>query len=139
VLDRTLYSPAHNVSKGAYILKDAKDPDVILIATGSEVSLAVESATLLEASGIHTRVVSAPCLEWFDEQDQNYKDSVLPYDVPKVSVEVGIAQGWHKYIGDKGLAISLEHYGASADAKRLFKEFGFSAESIVASVKKLVG
>jgi transketolase len=139
VLDRTLYSPAHNVSKGAYILKDAKDPDVILIATGSEVSLAVESATLLEASGIHTRVVSAPCLEWFDEQDQNYKDSVLPYDVPKVSIEVGIAQGWHKYIGDKGLAISLEHYGASADAKRLFKEFGFSAESIVASVKKLVG
>jgi len=139
VLDRTLYSPAHNVSKGAYILKDAKDPDVILIATGSEVSLAVESATLLEASGIHTRVVSAPCLEWFDEQDQNYKDSVLPYEVPKVSIEVGIAQGWHKYIGDNGLAISLEHYGASADAKRLFKEFGFSAESIVASVKKLVG
>jgi transketolase len=139
VLDRTLYSPAHNVSKGAYILKDAKDPDVILIATGSEVSLAVESATLLEASGIHTRVVSAPCLEWFDEQDQNYRDSVLPYEVPKVSIEVGIAQGWHKYIGDKGLAISLEHYGASADAKRLFKEFGFSAESILASVKKLVG
>ena len=138
VLDRTIYSSADNVSKGAYILNDVKDPQVILIATGSEVSLAVESANLLETNGIRARVVSAPCLEWFDEQDQKYKDSVLPYNIPKVSIEVGIAQGWHKYIGDKGLAISLEHYGASADAKRLFKEFGFSAENIVAQIKKLV-
>jgi transketolase len=138
VLDRTIYSSADNVSKGAYILNDVKDPQVILIATGSEVSLAVESAKLLETNGIRARVVSAPCLEWFDEQDQKYKDSVLPYNIPKVSIEVGIAQGWHKYIGDKGLAISLEHYGASADAKRLFKEFGFSAENVVAQIKRLV-
>lgn len=138
VLDRTIYGSAANVSKGAYVLKDAKKPQVILIATGSELSLAVEAAVALESDGIGVRVVSAPCLEWFDEQDRSYKESVLPPNILKVSIEVGIAQGWHKYIGDTGLAISLEHYGASADAKRLFKEFGFSVESVVAEVKKLV-
>lgn len=138
VLDRTIYGSAANVSKGAYVLKDAKKPQVILIATGSELSLAVEAAVALESDGIGVRVVSAPCLEWFDEQDRSYKESVLPPNILKVSIEVGIAQGWHKYIGDTGLAISLEHYGASADAKRLFKEFGFSFESVVAQVKKLV-
>ncbi|CAB4565433.1 MAG: transketolase [Actinobacteria bacterium] len=138
VLDRTIYGSAANVSKGAYVLKDAKKPLVILIATGSELSLAVEAAVALESDGIAVRVVSAPCLEWFDEQDRSYKESVLPPNILKVSIEVGIAQGWHKYIGDTGLAISLEHYGASADAKRLFKEFGFSVESVVAQVKKLV-
>ena len=138
VFDRTIYSPVVNVSKGAYVLKDAKNPQVILIATGSEVSLAIDAAVALESEGIAVRVVSAPCLEWFDEQDKSYKESVLPANILKVSIEVGIAQGWHKYIGDKGLAISLEHYGASADAKRLFKEFGFSVESVVDQVKKLV-
>jgi transketolase len=138
VLDRTIYASAANVSKGAYVLKDAKNPQVILIATGSELSLAVEAAVALESDGISVRVVSAPCLEWFEEQDKSYKESVLPPNILKVSIEVGIAQGWHKYIGDKGLAISLEHYGASADAKRLFKEFGFSVESVVGQVKKLV-
>jgi transketolase len=138
VLDRTIYGSASNVSKGAYVLKDANNPQVILIATGSELSLAVEAALTLESDGISVRVVSAPCLEWFDEQDKSYKESVLPPNILKVSIEVGIAQGWHKYIGDKGLAISLEHYGASADAKRLFKEFGFSVESVVDQVKKLV-
>ena len=138
VLDRTIYGSASNVSKGAYVLKDTNNPQVILIATGSELSLAVEAALTLESDGVSVRVVSAPCLEWFDEQDKSYKESVLPPNILKVSIEVGIAQGWHKYIGDKGLAISLEHYGASADAKRLFKEFGFSVESVVGQVKKLV-
>ena len=138
VLDRTIYRSASNVSKGAYVLKDTNNPQVILIATGSELSLAVEAALTLESDGISVRVVSAPCLEWFDEQDRSYKESVLPPNILKVSIEVGIAQGWHKYIGDTGLAISLEHYGASADAKRLFKEFGFSVESVVSQVKKLV-
>jgi transketolase len=138
VLDRTIYNSAHNVSKGAYVLKDSVEPHVILIATGSEVSLAIDSAIALESQGVQVRVVSAPCLEWFDEQDQSYKDSVLPPDVIKVSIEVGISQGWHKYIGDKGLAISLEHYGASADAKKLFKEFGFSVENVVAKVKGIL-
>ena len=138
VLDRTIYGSASNVSRGAYVLKDTNNPQVILIATGSELSLAVEAALTLESDGISVRVVSAPCLEWFDEQDRSYKESVLPPNILKVSIEVGIAQGWHKYIGDTGLAISLEHYGASADAKRLFKEFGFSVESVVGQVKKLV-
>jgi transketolase len=138
VLDRTIYRSASYVSKGAYVLKDTNNPQVILIATGSELSLAVEAALTLESDGISVRVVSAPCLEWFDEQDKSYKESVLPSNILKVSIEVGIAQGWHKYIGDTGLAISLEHYGASADAKRLFKEFGFSVESVVGQVKKLV-
>jgi transketolase len=138
VFDRTIYGSASNVSKGAYVLKDTNNPQVILIATGSELSLAVEAALTLESDGISVRVVSAPCLEWFDEQDKSYKESVLPPNILKVSIEVGIAQGWHKYIGDTGLAISLEHYGASADAKRLFKEFGFSVESVVGQVKKLV-
>jgi transketolase len=136
VLDRSQCAPASGTAKGAYILKDAANPKAILIATGSEVSLAIDVQSALASEGIAVRVVSAPCLEWFSEQDQSYKDEVLPPSIKlKVSIEVGIAQGWHQLIGDGGIAISLEHYGASADAKRLFKEFGFSVEAIVAKVK----
>jgi transketolase len=136
VLDRSQCAPASGTAKGAYILKDAANPQAILIATGSEVCLAIEVQSALAAQGIAVRVVSAPCLEWFSEQEQSYKDEVLPPSIKlKVSIEVGIAQGWHQLIGDGGIAISLEHYGASADAKRLFKEFGFSVEVIVARVK----
>ena len=138
VFDRTICAPAAGVAKGAYILKDVANPKAILIATGSEVSLAIDAQTALAAEGIHVRVVSAPCLEWFAEQDQAYKSSVLSPDVVKISIEVGIAQGWRELIGDSGVAISLEHYGASADAKRLFKEFGFSVENVVAQVKKVI-
>ena len=136
VLDRTDCEPASGTAKGAYILKDAVNPKAILIATGSEVSLAIDVQSALASEGIAVRVVSAPCLEWFSEQDQSYKDQVLPPSIKlKVSIEVGIAQGWHQLIGDGGIAISLEHYGASADAKRLFKEFGFSVEAIVTKIK----
>ena len=136
VLDRTDCEPASGTAKGAYILKDAVNPKAILIATGSEVSLAIDVQSALASEGIAVRVVSAPCLEWFSEQDQGYKDEVLPPSIKlKVSIEVGIAQGWHQLIGDSGIAISLEHYGASADAKRLFKEFGFSVEAIVTKIK----
>ena len=136
VFDRTDCAPASGTAKGAYILKDAKDPKAILIATGSEVSLALEVQKALAGDGIAVRVVSAPCLEWFAEQDQAYKDLVLPKSIPlKVSIEVGIAQGWRELIGDAGIAISLEHYGASADAKKLFKEFGFSVEAITTKIK----
>ena len=136
VLDRSQCAPATGTAKGAYILKDAANPQAILIATGSEVSLAIDVQSALAAQGIAVRVVSAPCLEWFSEQDQSYKDEVLPPSIKlKVSIEVGIAQGWHQLIGDGGITISLEHYGASADAKRLFKEFGFSVEAIVAKIK----
>jgi len=136
VLDRTDCEPASGTAKGAYILKDAQNPKAVLIATGSEVSLAIDVQSALASEGIAVRVVSAPCLEWFNEQDQSYKDQVLPPSIKlKVSIEVGIAQGWHQLIGDGGIAISLEHYGASADAKRLFKEFGFSVEAIVTKIK----
>jgi len=136
VLDRSECAPATGTAKGAYILKDVPNPRAILIATGSEVSLAIDVQSALAAQGIAVRVVSAPCLEWFSEQDQSYKDEVLPASIKlKVSIEVGIAQGWHQLIGDGGITISLEHYGASADAKRLFKEFGFSVEAIVSKVK----
>ena len=138
VFDRTVCGPAAGVAKGAYILKDAANPQAILIATGSEVSLAIDAQTALAAEGINVRVVSAPCLEWFAEQDQAYKESVLSPSIVKISIEVGIAQGWRELIGDSGVAISLEHYGASADAKRLFKEFGFTGENVVAQVKKAI-
>ena len=136
VLDRSECAPATGTAKGAYILKDAANPKAILIATGSEVSLAIDVQSALATEGIAVRVVSAPCLEWFSEQDQSYQDEVLPPSIKlKVSIEVGIAQGWHQLIGDGGITISLEHYGASADAKRLFKEFGFSVEAIVTKIK----
>ena len=138
VFDRTSCEPASGTAQGAYILKDLPHPKAILIATGSEVSLAIDAQTALAAEGINVRVVSAPCLEWFAEQDKQYRDSVLSPGIVKVSIEVGIAQGWRELIGDSGVAISLEHYGASADAKRLFKEFGFSVENVVAQVKKAI-
>jgi len=138
VFDRTQCESASGTAQGAYILKDAENPKAILIATGSEVSLAIDAQTVLAAEGINVRVVSAPCLEWFAEQDQSYKDSVLSPGVVKISIEVGIAQGWRELIGDSGVAISLEHYGASADAKRLFKEFGFSVDNVVAQVKRAI-
>lgn len=138
VFDRTECAPASGTAKGAYVLKDLANPQAILIATGSEVSLAIDAQTALAAEGINVRVVSAPCLEWFAEQDQSYKESVLSPGLVKISIEVGIAQGWRELIGDSGVAISLEHYGASADAKTLFREFGFSVENVVAQVKKAI-
>ena len=138
VFDRTVCQPASGTAHGAYVLKDLPNPKAILIATGSEVSLAIDAQTALAAEGINVRVVSAPCLEWFAEQDQSYKDSVLSPGLVKISIEVGIAQGWRELIGDSGVAISLEHYGASADAKRLFKEFGFSVDNVAAVVKKAI-
>lgn len=127
VFDRTKFGSVDGVARGAYILKEAsKSPQLILMATGSEVSLAVESAQALEESGIATRVVSIPCFEWFNQQSQTYKDEVLPPSVKaRVSIEAGISQGWREYVGDAGACVSLEHYGASAGANVLFKEFGF--------------
>ena len=135
VIDRTICASADGVAQGAYVIKDSANATVILIATGSELALALDAQKALIENGISTRVVSAPCLEWFAEQDQSYRESVLTPGVLKVSIEVGIAQGWRELIGDSGIAISLEHYGASADAKRLFKEFGFTVENIVTQVK----
>jgi transketolase len=140
VFDRSEFGSLDGVSKGAYILKEASTtPQLILMATGSEVALAVESARILEESGVATRVVSVPCFEWFNEQTQTYKDQVLPPSIKaRVSIEAGIAQGWREYVGDGGASISLEHYGASAGANILFKEFGFTVDNVVATAKKVL-
>ncbi|TLM86727.1 transketolase [Pseudarthrobacter sp. NamE2] len=130
------------VAKGGYVLAEAsKDgatvpADVILIATGSEVQLAVKAREALQAEGIATRVVSMPCVEWFTKQDAAYRESVLPAAVKaRVSVEAGLALGWKEFVGDAGRSVSLEHYGASADYKRLFQEFGITAEAVVTAAK----
>jgi transketolase len=137
VVDRTTHGEANLVDKGAYILKEAEGAaDVVLIATGSEVCVALSVQEILAGKSIRTRVVSAPCLEWFNEQTPAYRESVLPKDVRlKVSIEAGIAQGWREYIGDSGIAISLEHFGASASASKLFEEFGFGADVIAAKIE----
>ncbi|MFF2243630.1 transketolase [Arthrobacter sp. NPDC058130] len=130
------------VAKGGYVLaeasKDGKtvEAQVILIGTGSEVQLAVSAREALQAEGIPTRVVSMPCVEWFNKQDAAYREAVLPAAVKaRVSVEAGLALGWKEFVGDAGRSISLEHFGASADYKRLFKEFGITAEAVAAAAK----
>jgi len=137
VVDRTTHGSAELVDKGAYILKDSPTPaQVVIIATGSEVSIALDVQSALQSKSIATRVVSAPCLEWFAQESSVYQESVLPKAARlKVSIEAGIAQGWREYIGDSGVAISLEHFGASASAGKLFQEFGFGADVIAAKIE----
>ncbi|QWF84400.1 transketolase [Amycolatopsis sp. CA-230715] len=130
---------AEGVAKGGYVLAEASGatPDVVLIATGSEVQLAVEARTKLEADGVATRVVSMPCVEWFDAQSQAYREQVIPSSVKaRVSVEAGIAQPWHKFVGDHGETVSIEHFGASADYQTLFREFGFTADAVVDAARR---
>ncbi|MDQ0814089.1 transketolase [Streptomyces sp. B3I7] len=127
------YEANEDTVKGGYVLfeADGGTPEVILIATGSEVHVAVEARERLQSEGVPTRVVSMPSVEWFEEQDQGYRESVLPPSVKaRVAVEAGIGLTWHKYVGDAGRIVSLEHFGASADAKVLFREFGFTAENV---------
>ena len=137
--DGDLFASARNVARGAYVLAEAPGgvPDVIIIATGSEVQLAVSARVQLAAEGINARVVSAPSLEWFEEQDAAYRESVLPTAVKaRVSVEAGLALGWSRYVGDAGRSVSIEHFGASADYKTLFREFGITTEATVAAAKE---
>ncbi|MDT5408184.1 MAG: transketolase [Mycobacterium sp.] len=136
ILEGTNYE---GVAKGGYILGDAggDKPDVVLIATGSEVQLAVEAQKLLAAKDVVARVVSMPCVEWFESQSEEYRNSVLPPSVSaRVAVEAGIAQCWHKLVGDTGEIVSIEHYGESADAKTLFREFGFTPEAVVDAAER---
>ncbi len=135
--DGTSWGSADSASRGGYVLLDAEgEPEVLLVATGSEVQIAVDARERLAADGIRVRVVSMPCREWFDRQDAAYKDTVLPPTVKaRVSVEAAVAQGWREIVGDHGRSVSLEHYGASADYARLYQEFGFTAEAVVAAAK----
>jgi transketolase len=137
-VDRTEHAKATGVAKGAYVLVDAASgrPDVVIVATGSEVSLALEARSRLEKSGVATRVVSMPCREWFEDQPRSYQNKVLPPSVrARVSVEAGVSMGWHDLVGDSGRCISIEHFGASADAATLFREFGFTPEAVVKAAK----
>ena len=131
------------VERGGYVLGGGNpaddDADVIIIATGSELQLAVEAQKMLVDKDIRAYVVSMPCVEWFDAQPQEYRDSVLPPDVSaRVAVEAGVAQSWYKYVGDTGEIISIEHYGESADDKTLFREFGFTPEAVAAAAERAI-
>jgi transketolase len=136
-----VFASAKYVAKGAYVLAEAPNgtPDVILIATGSEVQLAVEARTVLATEGINARVVSVPSLEWFEEQSAEYRESVLPAAIrARVSIEAGLSLTWDRYVGDAGRSVSIEHFGASADYKTLFREFGITTEAVVAAAKDSV-
>ncbi|MBF4624356.1 transketolase [Clavibacter sp. VKM Ac-2872] len=136
----TEFASAAGVAKGAYILADTEGtPDVILIATGSEVQFAVEAREALAADGVQARVVSAPSLEWFEEQDAAYKEHVLPEAVAaRVSVEAGISLSWKQYVGHHGRSISIEHFGASAEYEVLYREFGITTEAVVKAAKESI-
>jgi transketolase len=127
------------VEKGGYVLIDAEGeglPDVVLVGTGSEVQLAVGAREILAEQGVRARVVSMPCREWFDAQPSSYRETVIPPTVKaRVSVEAGVAQGWREVVGDHGRIVSIEHYGASADYARIFREFGFTAEAVAAAAE----
>jgi transketolase len=132
------YPADPDAARGGYVLRDSSTgtPDVVIVATGSEVRLAVAARELLEAEGVGTRVVSMPSVEWFEEQSPEYRASVLPPSVQaRVAVEAGIGLTWYRYVGDAGRVVSLEHFGASADAGTLFAEFGFTAENVAAAAR----
>jgi transketolase len=141
VIDRGRFHPAAGLRKGAYVLSDSSSskPDVILIATGSEVHLALEVYEKLRSEGIKTRVVSMPSWEVFEQQPERYRQEVLPPEVTKrVSIEAGVTLGWHRYVGGEGEIIGIDHFGASAPGSVLLKEFGFTVENILPRVKSLL-
>jgi transketolase len=137
VLDQDKYGSAANLHKGAYVLVAADKPDVVLLATGSEISVALCAAEGLAKEGIAAQVVSMPCWELFDEQDQRHRDSVIPPAVrARVAVEAAVEQGWHKYIGDKGVFVGMSSFGASAPAKTCFEKFGITAENVIKAARE---
>jgi transketolase len=148
VIDRTIFAPAANAVKGGYVIAygdiENKNCDLILLASGSELSIALAARSILANKNIKARVVSFPCVEWFLEQPISYQEEVLPKNIKaRVSIEAGVAQPWYRFIGDHGVAVSLEHFGASASASTLFQEFGFTPEKIATaaleSLRKLNG
>jgi transketolase len=138
VLDRTVLAPAEGLARGAYVLVDEPNPSLALIATGSEVSLALEARKALAAEKVSARVVSMPSWELFDEQDKRYRAEVLPAGLKSLAVEAGVSQGWHKYIGDSGGVISIERFGVSAPGGTALASVGFNVENVVARAKELL-
>ena len=140
-LDRSLVDAASELAKGAYVLSDFGDqePELILMASGSEVSLIYQAAAHLAAEGLNVRVVSFPSWELFEEQDEAYRETVLPKRIrARLAVEAGAGQGWERYVGLEGAVISLERFGASAPYKVLFEKFGFTVENVIAKAKELL-
>ena len=136
VVDRSKFASASLVSKGGYVLSPAENPQALIIATGSEVQFALEAQAQLAAAGTNVSVVSMPCVEWFKEQPQSYQEQVLPKGVKaRVSVEAGLTMGWREFVGDQGVSVGIDHYGASADYQTLYREFGITTEAVVAAVK----
>jgi transketolase len=139
-LDRTRYAPAENAAQGGYVLWDEQDPEVILIASGSEVQIALEAQALLSEKGVAARVVSMPSWELFDAQPASYRDSVLPPAVKKrVSIEAGVTIGWERYVGQSGKMIGLDRYGASAPYQDIYRNLGLTAEAAVEAAMDLLG
>ncbi|HEX7309315.1 transketolase [Lentzea sp.] len=128
---------AEGVQRGGYVLFGDDDPEIVIIGTGSELQVAAEAGKVLQGEGVAVRVVSMPSVEWFEKQDAEYRESVIPSSVrARVAVEAGIAQPWYRYVGDNGEIVSIEHFGASADYQVLFKEFGFTTENVVAAARR---
>jgi transketolase len=139
VLDQDKYNSATNLSKGAYVLAGEDNPDVLLLASGSEIGIALEAAEKLAAEGITTRIVSMPCWELFEEQSKEYKDSVIPPETKaRVGIEAGVELGWSKWLGEKGIFIGMSSFGASAPAKICFEKFGITVENVVKAAKKTI-
>ena len=135
-MDRSELAPASGVERGAYVLWESEDangsPDLILLATGSEVSVALDAARKLDAQGVHGRVVSMPCWELFELQPHEYRDEVLPPDVKaRLSVEAGVALGWERWVGDDGDSVALERFGASAPGAAVLEHLGYNVENVV--------
>ncbi|HAD05703.1 MAG TPA: transketolase, partial [Anaerolineaceae bacterium] len=142
VLDRSTFAPASGLHRGAYVLADlgGAKPQIILMASGSEVALIVEAGYSLAAEGYNVRLVSFPSWELFEQQDQSYRDEVLPPSIKRrLAVEAGVAQGWHRYVGDQGRIISIERFGASAPYKKIYEEFGLTAANILNEAHNLLG
>ncbi|MEM1742681.1 MAG: transketolase C-terminal domain-containing protein, partial [Nitrososphaerota archaeon] len=137
VLDRSKYPPAENIKRGAYVLADTEgDPDILIIASGSEVHLALEVRSLLEKMGVKIRVVNMASFEIFELQDEEYRRKVIPKNVRKVAIEAGRGLCWYKYVGEDGLVISIERFGKSAPYQDLMKDFGFTAEKIIEKISE---
>jgi len=139
VIDQNKYAPAENLSRGAYILKDTPDAELILMASGSEVSTSLQASEILEKEGAKDRVVSFPSFELFEKQDPSYKESVLPLNIKaRVSVEAGVSQCWYKYLGETGEAVSIEKFGASAPEKVLMEKYGITAENVAETARRVI-
>ncbi|HDD66683.1 MAG TPA: transketolase, partial [Nitrososphaeria archaeon] len=138
VLDRSIYPPADSIKRGAYVLADSDgEPDVLIIASGSEVHVALEAKKILEERGIKVRIVNMACFKLFEQQDEEYKRRVIPKSIKRrVAIEAGVGLCWYKYVGDDGLVVSIERFGKSAPYKDLMKDYGFTGEAVAEKIIK---